>query len=691
MNQNKENMKRKFGIKQKLIAYILLLSLLPFFVVTIYNVVSVNTFYSDARLSELTVMSAFSKEKILNFYDGNTRDARLASMDPYIIEGIKVIANYSGNINETQYNSKKAEWDDYFDAFLDSYDSFLEVRIIDNASKIIFVRDIPSHEAEVVLGDSISNTKYSDGYIACSTNRSQDFVYIGDIKKDINQHLYQELSFPIVDTNKSIFLGVLSLSVDPIKLSDLLAETKDLIANSQIYVVNNEGYFLTAHLDSWFLAKGYSSISEIILSEKINTEGFLECIQTKQLITKTSTLDYKQQRVMAVYQTMQINSVGKPWVFVYEVDYNQAMDMPQLIQNFSIWSFIVIAIISTIVGLIVASKIANPIIELSRFTKTITSGDLTKEEIIKIESSDEIKDLSDDITDMKEKLTKIIFKIKVVSDQLASSAEELSSSVEEISGSSQNIAGTQQQITRGAQEQAKMILDIQELIKKLAEGIKKIKENSTKVTQITDIVDNIVTQTNILSLNASIEAAKAGEAGKGFGIVAERIKKLADDSKINLNQALTMTKDILKTIAFQEEKAMDIVHLIDSIASISEETAASTEEASAAAEEIASSMEEISATAESLSEVATDLTEDILFFKFSVDQKVQKQKPFERNNLSKPYKRTVPEEIELNVNQNGSLGNTENLVENPTTIQNNSKEQETTQKESVIKNIDSAF
>ncbi|MHA1898165.1 MAG: methyl-accepting chemotaxis protein [Promethearchaeota archaeon] len=405
---------------------------------------------------------------------------------------------------------------------------------------------------------------------------------------------------------------------------------------------------------------------------------------------------------MGVYRYLKINSVGTPWVLVTEMDYSEAMAMPLAMVQILLWALVILTIVAIVFGFSISNKIANPIIELNRVTYKIANGDLSNHNILKIKASDEVKELSESFSMMRNRLADIVLKIRAIAEQLSSSSEELSSSVQEISGSAQNIAGTQQQITKGAQEQAKMILDTQDLVKKLAQGIKDIKENSEQITQVTDIVDNIANQTNILSINASIEAVKAGEIGKGFGVVAERIKRLADESKMNLTKTDTMIKNTLETIKAQEGQALNIVNIIDSIASIAEETSASTEEASAASEEIASSMEEITSTAEVLTEYAEELYEHVLFFKTSDDLEQDKNKQTSSEENTKNLKITpkISKYKNISAEENSSFKDSKKIGDNSynkTSLFNTMKsnvgitEDDRETESEQLKHLDSAF
>ena len=178
---------------------------------------------------------------------------------------------------------------------------------------------------------------------------------------------------------------------------------------------------------------------------------------------------------------------------------------------------------------------------------------------------------------------------------VATAAEELSSSITEIGRQVAEATGFAAKATEQAQQTNTTVKD-------LANG-------SQKIGDVVDLIDDIAEQTNLLALNATIEAARAGEAGKGFAVVASEVKSLA-------NQTAKATEEISQQIGGMQSATTDTVAAIEAVVAamtqINEVTttiAASVEEQNAATQEIARNVQEASKGTKEVSSNITGVTE----------------------------------------------------------------------------------
>ena len=146
---------------------------------------------------------------------------------------------------------------------------------------------------------------------------------------------------------------------------------------------------------------------------------------------------------------------------------------------------------------------------------------------------------------------------------LAEGATEQASTIEELTATIENVSKLAQDSAARAENTYYMVEDAekkaersQEELKELTNAMERINSTSMEIQNIIASIEDIASQTNLLSLNASIEAARAGEAGRGFSVVADQIRKLAADS----SQAAVNTKELIEKSLMEIGKGNDITN-----------------------------------------------------------------------------------------------------------------------------------
>ncbi|MFF2753733.1 methyl-accepting chemotaxis protein [Psychrobacillus sp. NPDC058041] len=377
---------------------------------------------------------------------------------------------------------------------------------------------------------------------------------------------------------------------------------------------------------------------------------------------------------------------------------------------------LILGIIAVVVGITIAlfmgRLISKPIISLASSAKKIAEGDLSVD-VVSVKNKDEIGELVGSFNLMTMNLRTLIEQVSINSIHVASAAEELTASAEQTTQATDQIALSIQDIASGSDTQVQSANECSTAMQEMTIGIQQVAETSSSVSEsaietnkeanlgneslqkvihqmntintsvedsasvirrlgnlsneignIIGVITGIADQTNLLALNAAIEAARAGEHGKGFAVVADEVRKLAEQSKesadqiaelinkiqVDTNQAVNVMEvgtqevatgmQIVRETGEGFEKILrsieQVTAQIQEVSAISEEMSASAEEVNASLEEMAhiaehassntqnvasaseeqlASMEEITSSASSLSNMAEDLQALVSKFK----------------------------------------------------------------------------
>ena len=298
--------------------------------------------------------------------------------------------------------------------------------------------------------------------------------------------------------------------------------------------------------------------------------------------------NYKGQEVVSSAALLRLNTHDNlladfDWVLVTERDRGDTMSRVTAIFIFVAILGVVVTGASAAVGGLLARGIAKPIGSLSEIAMQAARGDL-RVEIPRVRHNDEVKILVESFGTMIdafrtqiESLRQGLNVVETTASGIADGIVHLCSSAQETSSSVAETTTTVEQLKQGArlaEERAKDVKDIshkamqasregkratdasvdrfqvlKEQMQLVARTVEKLSVHSLSIQQIIDKVEDLAGQSNLLAVNASIEAARAGDRGKGFGVVAYEIKLLADQSRKATIEVGTLIQESQKLVA----------------------------------------------------------------------------------------------------------------------------------------------
>jgi methyl-accepting chemotaxis protein len=362
--------------------------------------------------------------------------------------------------------------------------------------------------------------------------------------------------------------------------ADALAEKMKTVQfgdGSSSYIVSNDGTIVYGpDVNKWGTKYGYEIPGEEG-SKKINADN-------TNTLSSVGVLDNNQ------------------WKVIGNIPVSSLVKDAKAISNLTLLMSLIAALIAGGIGLIVMLTVGKPLAQLRTLMNEGERGNLTVRSTIR--KKDEIGQVADSFNRMMEEITSLVRQTNLSAQEVLETAASLTDSSRKTAGAAKEIAVATEEIANGAtnlavesEKGSDLTLQIgsqvqsvinsnnemgqsaseveeagrkgsiymgtliektgqtEEMTRSMVDKVDKLKESTRSIRKILDVLGNMTKQTNILSLNATIEAARAGAAGKGFMVVADEIRKLADQSR----QSIGIVGGIVENIQREIDETVSVL------------------------------------------------------------------------------------------------------------------------------------
>lgn len=526
------------------------------------------------------------KNQIQSFFNERIGDAKVLARSKsirdlvndllYVDKALEVGANEPFPVKNPLSIEKKAAHEEFFQGYIKDY-GYYDVFIISAKNgQVMYSAAKEADYGANLLSGPLKESGLAQAYKQALANDRPTFIDMEPYAPS-NGDPAMFLATPVKINGE--LKAILAFQISSATINKIMQYRGDYGDSQEDYLVGSSKRMRS---DSFLDPKNHSLLASFAnpATGSVDTEASRDALAGK---TDTKIIiDYNGNPVLSSYSSINIGEDFK-WAILSEIDEAEVLIVPNSIRNSMIlWSFIVLIIIIVISMMIVKLSLIQP---MDKFKETLLEIGSSKNLTITVDENapEELSQMASSFNSLMRSLKDLIETSKLSSSENASISHELSTtamgvgtnvekSVLVVNEATKKAIGIQGEINSAisdAQESKKDIItanqnlvaarqDIISLTSKvqqsaeleveLAHRMNTLSHEANEVKHVLEVISDIADQTNLLALNAAIEAARAGEHGRGFAVVADEVRKLAERTQKSLTEINATINVIVQSI-----------------------------------------------------------------------------------------------------------------------------------------------
>ena len=596
------------------------------------------TTIQNQAFNQLESIRAIKKSQVESYLETLKSSLLLLNNDPSMVSALNTFTlALPDGLTSNAWLAAEQQYAEHFKK-INEINAWYDLFLIDIQGNIVFTA-----AKESDLGVNIKSSSLSQSSIGDVFNRVQRTSIGQVVTSDFmpyppsNNEPAAFMASKVIDANGQ-HIGYIALQFPINKVNDIMQQRVGMGETGETYLVGEDKRMRS---DSYLDPQGHSIIASFagnIAENGVDTEAVNYALNGHT--ASKIIIDYNGNPVLSSFDTIQLGDFK--WVLIAEIDEAEAFATANTLTYISTITIAVASLIIIFVGFFIAKNISTPIVNAVKAVQQVSSGDLTQN--IPVDQSDELGVLQQALHDMIIKLKDMIEHISASADQQATASQELSSitaltnenvtrqhqatdqvaaAINEMSTSIDEVTQRTTEASTAADNSMELVdtsaTTINETIEQVRElsdrilasksMIDEVQEGTTNIVNILVVIKGIADQTNLLALNAAIEAARAGEQGRGFAVVADEVRTLAQ----NTQNSTVEIENMIQSLEAKVSKATEAMNLgneqAKGIVEKTHEVTRSLSEVEASVSVISDMNIQISTATQQQSDVARDITQ----------------------------------------------------------------------------------